>query len=260
VNNIPHVSPPAVDNDVFQTQMLQMLNETFSKLSTVLLDSKTTTKSEWPKFSGEVSKFKKWQLSLPPWTPLYDSVKNDIVSTTSDTQLNGKLYAKLLVCLEGQAMKNMLSRKHLHANGLLLLQELYHMYKLKNVPEVIAAKTAEFWSKIKRSNYETVDDYYNRFHKLLDDVNDSRETVTKTDAIRHFIFTLGSDFESIQNSYCIDNLPADWKTDDWPTLLILCQDYYNSLYPNGPPSKKDNHSSDNVLVLNRVNIDICYVH
>jgi len=80
-------------------------------------------------------------------------------------------------------MKNMLSRKHLHANGLLLLQELYHMYKLKNVPEVIAAKTAEFWSKIKRSNYETVDDYYNRFHKLLDDVNDFRETVTKTDAI-----------------------------------------------------------------------------
>jgi hypothetical protein len=36
VNSIPYVSPPAVGNDVFQTQMLQMLNETFSKLSTVL--------------------------------------------------------------------------------------------------------------------------------------------------------------------------------------------------------------------------------
>jgi len=106
------------------------------------------------------------QLSLPPWTPLYDSVKNDIVSTTSDTQLNGKLYAKLLVCLEGQAMKNMLSRKHLCANGLLLLQELHHMYKPKNVPEVITAKTAELWSKMKRSNYETVDDYYQSFSRV----------------------------------------------------------------------------------------------
>ena len=64
VNSIPYVSPPAVGNDVFQTQMLQMLNETFSKLSTVLQDSKTTTKSEWPKFSGEVSKFKNWYLSI----------------------------------------------------------------------------------------------------------------------------------------------------------------------------------------------------
>jgi hypothetical protein len=54
----------------------------------------------------------------------------------------------------------------------------------------------------------------NHFHELLDDVNDFRETVTKTDAIWHFIFTLGSNFESIQNSNCIDNLPADWKTDD----------------------------------------------
>jgi hypothetical protein len=48
VNNIPHVSPPAFGNDVFQTQMLQMLNDTFSELLTVLLDSKTTTQSEWP--------------------------------------------------------------------------------------------------------------------------------------------------------------------------------------------------------------------
>jgi hypothetical protein len=89
------------------------------------------------------------QISLPPWTSLYDPVKNDIVSSTLETSLNGQLYAKLLVCLEGQAMKNMISRKHLRANGILLLQELHHMYKPKNVPEVLAAKTAEFWSKLR---------------------------------------------------------------------------------------------------------------
>jgi hypothetical protein len=85
-----------------------------------------------------------------------------------------------------------------------------------------------------------VDNYYNRFQELLDEINDFCETVSKQDAIQHFIFTLGSDFESIQNSYRMNNLPPDWKTDNLPTLLILCRGYYNSLHPNGPPqSKKD---------------------
>jgi hypothetical protein len=243
LNSSTIVSTAGNNPEVFQAQMLQMLNDTFSKLSTVLVDSKIETKSEWPKFSGEISKFKDWylgimaQLSLPPWNLLYDPLRNDVVSSTSNSSLNGKLYAKLLVCLEGQAMKTMISRKHLRANGIMLLQELHNMYKPKNVPEVIAAKTAEFWSRMKRLNTESVDVYYTRFHTLLDEINDHRETISKSDAIRHFIFTLGNDFESIQHNYRIDNLPASWKTDDWPTLLILCRDYYNSIHPNGPPSK-----------------------
>ena len=52
-------------------------------------------------------------------------------------------------------------------------------------------------------------------------------------AIRHFIFTLGSEFESIQNNYRIDNLPSKWNTEDWPTILILCRNYYNSIRPQG---------------------------
>jgi hypothetical protein len=71
------VNTTSVSGDVFQSQMLQMLNDTFSKLSTVLTDSKNDTKTEWPKFSGEISKFR----------------------DTTNSQLNGKLYAKLLVCL-----------------------------------------------------------------------------------------------------------------------------------------------------------------
>jgi hypothetical protein len=75
------------------------LNDTFSKLSTAITDLKNDSKLEWPKFSGEVSKFKEWylaimaHLSLPPWTTLYDPIKNDIVQSTSNSQLNGKLYA-----------------------------------------------------------------------------------------------------------------------------------------------------------------------
>jgi hypothetical protein len=112
----------------FQVQMMKLLNETFSKLSTAIGDNKSMdVKTDWPKFSGDSKKFRAWhlaimaQLSLSPWQELYDSASNDIVQTTSNTTLNGKLYAKLLVSLEGQALQNIVSRKHLRANGVLLL-------------------------------------------------------------------------------------------------------------------------------------------
>jgi len=52
-------------------------------------------------------------------------------------------------------------------------------------------------------------------------------------AIRHFIFTLGPEFETIQNNFHLGNLPAKWATQDWPSILILCHDYYNSVKPQG---------------------------
>jgi hypothetical protein len=217
----------------FQAQMMMMLNDTFSKLSTVIVDSKSVdTKSDWPKFSGDSKKFKAWylailaQLSLPPWQDLYDSISNDIVLTTSNTTLNGKLYAKLLVSLEGQALQSIVSRKHLRANGLLLLHELTQTYKPKTVPEVIAAKTGEFRSKTKRLSSETVDMYYTRFHDLLDELSEADEQISAKSAMRHFIFTLGPEFEAIQHNFRIGNLPTEWHTQDWPTLLVLCRDYY----------------------------------
>jgi hypothetical protein len=42
---------------------------------------------------------------------LYDSVANSVISSTQNTILNGKLYAKLLVSLEDQAFQHMTSRK-----------------------------------------------------------------------------------------------------------------------------------------------------
>jgi hypothetical protein len=45
----------------FQNQLMTMLTETFSKLTTVMSDSKSTeSKSDWPKFSGDTKKFRHW--------------------------------------------------------------------------------------------------------------------------------------------------------------------------------------------------------
>jgi hypothetical protein len=246
----PQSAPPATiinsspvhsssSNGDFQSQMMLMLTESFAKLSSALSDKKDETKSEWPKFSGDSKKFRTWylaimaQISLPPWQLLYDPATNDIVQTTTEIGLNGRLYAKLLIALEGVALQNVVSRTHLRANGILLLQDLVYTYRPKHVPEVIAAKTSLFWGNMKRLPTETINEYYNRFQELLDELSEADETISTKSAMRHFLFTLGTEFEPIQHSYRIGSLPSTWHTQDWPTLLMLCRDYFHSVCPQG---------------------------
>jgi len=229
----------------FQTQLLTMLNDTFCKLSTTLGETKSESKSEWPKFSGDLKKFRTWymsimaQISLPPWRELYDSNTNDVVTSTTNELLNGKLYSKLILTLEGQPLQDVITKVHLRANGVQVLQELNQTYRPKNIPEVVALKTSEFWSSTKRKPSETIDVYYNRFQELLEEINASDIPIPTTIAMRHFLFTLGKEFEPIQNNYRIDNLPSAWKTTSWPSFLVLCRDYYNSVNPMGPTKMTD---------------------
>jgi len=171
-----HTLPTVVSNSGgdIQTQMMLMLTESFSKLSTVLTDQKPDSKVEWHKFSGDSKKFRAWylgimaHLALPPWTDLYDPISNNVVASTSNSLLNGRLYSKVLLALDGTAYQNFVTRKHLRANGIRLLQELVQTYKPKNVPEITAAKTVEFWGNTKRHPSESIDSYYDRFQELCE--------------------------------------------------------------------------------------------
>jgi len=112
--------------------MMLMLTESFSKLSLVLVDNGSDTKADWPKFDGDARKFRAWymsimaQLSLPQWKDLYDCATNDVVKSAVNDALNGKLYSKLLIALKSQALQDVITRTHLRANGVALLQELSH--------------------------------------------------------------------------------------------------------------------------------------
>jgi len=90
---------------------------------------------------------------------------------------------------------------------------------------------SEFWGSLKRSPTETVDSYYNRFQEILDDLADADEPISTKSALRQFLFTLGPEFEPIQNNFRINNLPEEWKMQEWPKFLSLCRDYYNSVKP-----------------------------
>jgi len=117
----------AVSNPAdIQTQMLAVLNDTFSKLSSVISDTSSIlqdtksaisesksseAKTEWMKFSGDPKKFRQWYLSImaplsiAPWHPLYNSSTNSVVTTTANATLNGKLYAKVIGALEGTILR-----------------------------------------------------------------------------------------------------------------------------------------------------------
>jgi len=241
----------------FQSQMSAVLNDTFMKLSTVINDTSTIlrdtktafneskaseTKTEWVRFSGDPKKIRSWylaimaQLSIAPWQDLYDSTTKSVVKTMNNAALNGKLYAKVIGALEGSALQHMLACKHLPTNGILLLQDLHQMYKPKCVPEVIAAKIAEFWGQTKRLSSELVDDYYKCFQELLEEINEETETISIKSAIRQFNSTVGTEFEPLQMNFCLGTLAPEWKTEDWLTLLVLCHDFYNSVNPRGPIS------------------------
>jgi hypothetical protein len=97
VNQSTPASMSGGSSQDFQIQMLTLLNTTFSKLTTVLDTKSSESKSDWPKFSGEMKKFKSWylailaQMSLSPWNELYDASTNSLVSSTKNTTLNEKL-------------------------------------------------------------------------------------------------------------------------------------------------------------------------
>jgi hypothetical protein len=229
-----------------QANMLLMLAESFTKLTSALSEKGDSKSSDWPKFSGDQKKFRAWylsilsQISIPPWKELYDTSRNDIVVNTSNVSLNEKLYAKLIISLESQVLQNIITRPHLRTNGVLLLQDLVQTYHPKHVPEVLAAKAGEFWSQTKRQSNESVDSYYNRFQELLEELSHADDQISTKSAMRHFIFTLGSEFEPIQNNYRIGYLPLEWQTTHWPSLLVLCRDFFHSINPKGLSSTSNN--------------------
>jgi hypothetical protein len=193
-NNISTTSAFAsTSSQDLQQQMMMMMTESFTKLSTEISESKQDIKTEWPKFGGDSRKFSSWylgimtQLALSPWQDLYDPVQQNVVTTTQNSSLNAKLSSKIILALEGTAYKIFVSRKHLRANGILLLEELVQTYKPRKVPEIIVAKTVEFRGQMRCNPTETIDAYYDRFQELLEDLEDAEEPIAPKAAIRQFI-------------------------------------------------------------------------
>ncbi|MFM8251244.1 MAG: hypothetical protein ACKOBW_06585, partial [Planctomycetota bacterium] len=54
-----------------------------------------------------------------------------------------------------------------------------------------------------------------RNRSTRDEIQDADGNIPVKNAVRHFIFTLGPEFEPIQNNYRLDNLPVKWQTEDW---------------------------------------------
>lgn len=55
-------------------------------------------------------------------------------------------------------------------------------YRPKNVPEMIAFITSEFWGNMKCFPMESIDEYYNQFHDILDNLVHADEPVSTKSA------------------------------------------------------------------------------
>jgi hypothetical protein len=86
----------------------------------------------------------------------------------------------------------------------------------------------------------------------LDELNEADEPISTKSAMCHFIFTLGPEFEAIQNNFRIGNLPSEWKTQDWPSLLVLCRDYYHSIKPQSIIQNMSSYDNEGISQSERV--------
>jgi len=104
-------TPSPVVSSSTTDQVLLLLTDSFTKMANALTEKSGDTKAEWPKFGGDGKKFKAWylaiitQLSIAPWREFYDQIKNDVVTVTTNTALSEKLYSKLILALEGTALR-----------------------------------------------------------------------------------------------------------------------------------------------------------
>jgi len=149
-----------------------------------------------PKFSEKVKKFCPWHLLimaqpyLPPWQELYDITSNDVVDTTSNTTLNGKLHAKLL-CLfwRTSLVEYTVSRKDLRQwfitfTGItpsIQTEECNWSHCGQNIWMVVSDKMSSQWVYWSYCNY---------FHELLDDLYETEELISMMSSIHCFIFIL----------------------------------------------------------------------
>jgi hypothetical protein len=108
--------------------------------------------------------------------------------------------------LDGSALQSIVARTHLHSDSFSVLHDLSETHQPLHIPEVIAAKTIQL-GNTKRMANESVDAYYNHFKELFDKIQEADGNIPVKNAVRHFIFMFGSEFEPIQNNYHIDNLP-----------------------------------------------------
>jgi hypothetical protein len=150
VSSATNTSSSPVVMSTSTDQVLLLLTESFTKMALALAEKNPDTKAEWPKFSGDPKNFPAWylavmtQLSIVPWHELYDSSRNDVVLTTTNTTLNEKLYSKLILALESNALQHVVSQKYLGANGLLVLQDLTQTYNPRTFLKLLQLRRQNF--------------------------------------------------------------------------------------------------------------------
>jgi len=197
-------------------------------------DPYATTK--FPKLSGKSkNEFKLWYdqilsiLASPGWSPLFDIVnQTPIQETNADPGLSSKLYMSLKLCLNGDAQKIMMKKKGLNGKGLLFLQTIKNAYDTTLSPVEIEEKHKEFLNLFRLKD-ESIDVYAARLMDLKTDLQDNGLMISDSNLKHRFIMGLGPIFTTIQTNLTTNNLPPQWLTNDYETLIRLASSWLQSI-------------------------------
>jgi len=231
----PHPnSTPANEIPLSQDNSIQNMFATMVNAIQHTKDPYATTK--FPKLSGKSkNEFKLWYdqilsiLASPGWSPLFDTINQiPIQETHANPGLSSKLYMSLKLCLNGDAQKIMMKKKGLNGKGLIFLQTLKNAYDTTLSPVEVEEKHKEFLNLFRLKD-ESIDVYAARLMDLKMDLQDNGLTISDSNLKHRFIMGLGPIFTTIQTNLTTNNLPPQWLTNDYETLIRLASSWLQSI-------------------------------
>jgi len=183
-------------------------------------------KRSWaPDLPLDISNFENWsnlfliKASGCELNSLYSPSEQNFVSTTSDSELDHRLYSRIMECLgtTNQFTKNL----DKVGQGLSLWKILAQTYGPTLSEEYMHSKLGDFWTTMSRSANESVDEYYNRFRFMVSQLPMKGTNIPEKSLRLRFLLTLGNEFQRFVDDSRDLKLEQRFVDLPWESVLEL---------------------------------------
>ena len=198
-------------------------------------------KDPWPMLS-DIKEFESWRSLIltrivsSEVNCAYDSTTDDLIAFLPPTY-DCQLAARLMGCLP--LSNSFHSRGDIRGQGIKIWQELNSAYDKEVSFLYTSSQLSEFWTTLIRDPAENIDEYYNRFKRMLRRINSHEDAPMFSDKRirKHFLLTLGPGFEDMITKEKYNQLDTKYITWTWSELLFDLRQIHTNITML-PPSTK----------------------
>ena len=213
-------------------------------------------KDPWPMLS-DIKEFESWRSLIltrivsSEVNCAYDSTTDDLIDFLPPTY-DCQLAARLMGCLP--LSNSFHSRGDIRGRGIKIWQELNSAYDKEVSFLYTSSQLSEFWTTLIRDPAENIDEYYNRFKRMLRRINSHEDAPMFSDKRirKHFLLTLGPGFEDMITKEKYNQLDTKYITWTWSELLFDLRQIHTNITML-PPSTKATAGSMGYALVNAVN-------